>query len=68
MYKVNVQNPCSCFVKNGFVTSQEFEKKESAQEEAEYLLKIMKSNFCQKHEFSMSEQFGDYTIYIKPRS
>jgi len=67
MYKVNVQNPCSCFVKNGFVESTEFETKEAAKEEAVYLMKIMKSNFCQKHEFSVTEQFGDFTIYIKSR-
>jgi len=68
MYKVNVQNPCSCFIKNGFTENQEFDTKEDAQKEAEYLIKIMSSNFCQKHEFSMTEKFGDYTIYIKPRS
>lgn len=68
MYKVNVMNPCSCFMKNGFVDAQEFSSKEEAKEEAEYLMGIMKSNFCQKHQFSMIEQFGSYTIYIKPRS
>jgi len=68
MYKVNVMNPCSCFVKNGFADVQDFDTKEEAKIEAEYLMGIMKSNFCQKHEFSMTEQFGSYTIYIKPRS
>jgi hypothetical protein len=67
MYKVNVQNPCSCFVKNGFIESQEFQTQEEAKEEANYMMKIMQSNFCNKHEFSMTEQFGDFTIYIKPR-
>jgi len=68
MYKVNVQNPCSCFVKNGFVENQDFETKEEAKQEAESLMKTMETKFCQKHEFSMIEKFGDYTIYIKPRS
>ena len=68
MFKVEVKNPCSCFLKNGFVENSEFETKEAAQEEAEYLLKIMKSNFCQKHEFSMNESLGNYTIFIKSRS
>lgn len=66
MYKVSVKNPCSCFIKNGFVENQEFETKGAAKEEVEYLMKIMKSNFCQKHEFSMTEKFDDYTIFIKP--
>jgi len=68
MYKVNVMNPCSCFVKNGFVDAQDFDTKEEAKTEAEYLIGIMQTNFCKKHEFSMTEQFGSYTIYIKPRS
>ena len=68
MYKVNVMNPCSCFIKNGFVETQSFDTKEDAKIEADYLIGIMKSNFCQKHEFSRSEQFGSHTIYIKPRS
>ena len=68
MYKVEVQNPCRCFVKNGFVEKQEFETEVAAKEEADYLMKIMASNFCQKHEFSMTEQFGNFMIYIKPRS
>ncbi|MEA2073457.1 MAG: hypothetical protein U9O86_07720 [Campylobacterota bacterium] len=68
MYKVNVMNPCSCFIKNGFVDIQDFPTKEEAKNEADYLIKIMKSNFCQKHEFSMIEQFGSFTIYTKPRS
>ena len=68
MYKVEVKNPCSCFVKNGFIEKSEFETQDAAKEEAEYLMKIMASNFCQKHEFVMSEQLGNYTLFIKPRS
>jgi len=68
MYKVNVMNPCSCFVKNGFTDVQDFKTKEEAKAEAEYLMNIMESNFCQKHEFSMTERFGSFTIFIKPRS
>jgi hypothetical protein len=68
MYKVTVQNPCSCFIKNGFVENQDFETKEQAQQEAESLMNTMSKSFCKKHEFSMVERFGDYTIYIKPRN
>jgi len=68
MYKVTVMNPCSCFNKNGFVESQNFSKKEDAKAEAEFLIETMQNKFCKKHEFSMIEQFGSYTIYIKPRS
>ena len=67
MYKVTVQNPCSCFIKNAFVEVQDFDTKEEAKNEAEKLLRDMSNNFCNKHEFSMSESFGDFTVYIKPR-
>ena len=67
MYKVSVQNPCSCFIKNGFVELQDFDTKEEAENEAQNMMQIMKRSFCQRHDFSMLEKFGDYTIYIKPR-
>ena len=68
MYQVKVENSCSCFKKSGFSEVTHLDTQEKAKKEAEYMLKIMKANFCQKHEFSMSEMVGDYTIYIKPRS
>lgn len=67
MYKVKVQNACSCFLKSGMSETSDFETEEEAQKEAEKILQKMQDNFCKKHEFSMSEQFGDFTLYIKPR-
>jgi len=67
-YKVKVQNVCSCFLKSGFGEQSSFDTKEEAKKEAEYMIGIMQSNFCKKHEFSLSEKFGDYTIFIKPRT
>ena len=68
MYKVKVQNACRCFFKSGFGEESEFTTKDEAKKEAEYMIGIMQSNFCKKHEFALSEQFGDYTIFIKPRT
>ena len=67
MYKVTVSMPCSCFVKKGLADLQDFATKEEAKKEAESLLHKMQTTFCAKHEFSMSEQFGSYTILTKPR-
>ncbi|MDF1879175.1 hypothetical protein JHD46_05910 [Sulfurimonas sp. SAG-AH-194-C20] len=67
MYKVNVMNPCSCFIKNGLWDTQDFNTKEEAKKEAESLFKKMQTAFCSKHEFIMSEQFGSYTIQTKSR-
>jgi len=68
MYKVKVQNSCRCFLKSGFSENTEFTTEAEAKKEAEYMIGIMKSTFCQKHEFALNEQFGDFTIFIKPRS
>ena len=68
MYKVKVQNTCSCFLKSGLSDMSEFNTKEDAQKEAEYMIGIMRNNFCAKHEFEIKEQFGDFTIYVKPRA
>lgn len=67
-YKLKVQNACKCFLKSGFAEQSEFSTKEEAKNEAEYMLGIMQANFCKKHEFVLNEQFGDYTIFIKPRA
>ena len=68
MYKVKVQNSCSCFIKSGMAEILEFDTQKEAQQEANKMLEKMNSTFCKKHEFSLNEQFGDFTIYIRPRS
>ncbi len=68
MHKVKVQNSCSCFLKSGLSENSEFETLEEAKKEAEYMIGIMRNNFCAKHEFVLSEKFGDFTIFIKPRN
>ena len=68
MYKVKVENACRCFLKSGLAETQEFDSKDEAKSEAESMIKIMESNFCKKHEFVLNEQFGDYTVFIKPRT
>ncbi len=67
MYKVRVQNPCSCFIKRGMSEVSEFDSKAEAKAEAESMMETMEKTFCQKHEFALTEQFGDYTIFIKPK-
>ena len=68
MYKVTVQNACACFLKSGMAEALVFDTKEEAKQEANKMLEKMQSTFCKKHEFSINEQFGDFTVYIKPRS
>ncbi len=68
MYRVEVKNACSCFIKSGFSEQQQFETKEAAKAEAQYMLGVMNSTFCHKHRFSLSEMAGDFTIMITPNS
>ena len=68
MYKVKVENPCNCFNKSGFAQSSEFDSKEKAKEESEYLMRIMQSTFCQKHLFSVDENDEGFTISINDRA
>lgn len=67
MYRVEVKNSCKCFLRSGLCEHQSFETRDEAKEEAERLLEHMQTKFCNKHEFSLSESFGHYTIYIRPR-
>ena len=67
MYKVTVTNPCRCFIKNGFNDVQDFATKEEAASVAKELLHTVQTTFCAKHEFSMIEKFGSFTIMTKPR-
>jgi uncharacterized FlaG/YvyC family protein len=67
MYKVRVENVCRCFLKSGMAENQEFDSQDRAKEEAQKMIDKMNSTFCQKHEFALNEQFGDYTIYIKDK-
>ena len=67
MYNVSVQNQCSCFIKSGLAQTQTFDTKEEAKQKAIEFVEHMSNKFCQKHEFSMSERFGDFSVFIKPR-
>ena len=64
LYKVKVQNACKCFLKTGFPEVSEFDTKEKAKEEAEYIFKVMNTTFCHKHQFKLNEIAGDFVISI----
>jgi len=67
MYKVKVENSCRCFLRSGLSDNLEFSSQDEAKKEAQSMIEKMNSTFCQKHQFTLVEQFGDYTIFIKPR-
>ena len=68
MFKVEVQNPCSCFLKDGLPESQSFSDKVAAKAEADSLLAHMEKHFCKKHVFSVLPTGTGYKVVISPRS
>lgn len=67
MHKVVIENPCSCFFKNGLPEEQSFDDQSAAKREAESLLSHMEKNFCKKHVFVMLPSGTGYKIRITPR-
>jgi len=67
MYKVKVPNTCSCFLKSGLPETSEFATQEEAKAEASSMLERMNTKFCHKHEFTLEEKFGDFTIFMRAR-
>ena len=67
MYKVTIENPCSCFFKDGLPEEQSFDTKDAAKAEAQSLLEHMQKNFCKKHEFAMLPSGTGFKVRITPR-
>ncbi|MCX6073790.1 MAG: hypothetical protein NTY39_05675 [Campylobacterales bacterium] len=67
VYRVEVKNPCRCFMRDGGVEQQHFSTSNDAKEEAERLLERMEKNYCKKHQFVLTQMAGNYTITIAPR-
>ena len=66
-YRLEVKNPCRCFMRDGGVEQQSFTTAQETKEEAEALLARMEKNYCKKHKFVLSTMGGNYTITIQPR-
>lgn len=68
MYKVKVEKECACFKRSGLPVISEYETEEEAKKEAQIMCEKMNSDFCHKHEFSLNESFGDFSILMKVRA
>lgn len=66
MYKLEVKNPCRCFMRDGGVDVQQFHALQEVQEEAQMLLERMEKSYCKKHRFVLSHIGGNYVISILP--
>jgi len=65
MYKLIMEKQCGCFKKSDFEAEQIFESEEEALKKAKQMCEYMNEQFCQKHEFSISEEKQGNDIIIK---
>lgn len=66
MYKLEVKNPCRCFMRSGDADVQYFNSLAEIQEEAQMQLERMQKNYCKKHRFVATHIGGHYVISILP--
>jgi len=64
MYKVIVENPCSCFVKSKKPYELTYKSSFLAKVNAQELLDEMSNSFCHKHTFSIRESSDGKTFTI----
>jgi hypothetical protein len=58
---------CKCFLKSGLPEKSEYDSETEAKKEALKMTEQMNNTFCHKHEFVLTEQFGDFTITMRAR-
>ena len=60
-----MEKQCGCFKKSDFEAEQIFDSKEEALKKAKEMCEYMNEQFCQKHEFSISEESAGDDVIIK---
>ena len=67
MFTINVDKECGCFKRSMYENDQNFHDKDAALIEAGNMLRTMNEDFCQKHEFSLSENGNNFQISMSAR-
>lgn len=62
MYKLVVQDRCSCFSKHNLEGTFSFSSKDEALKKAIELKNYMNHSFCKKHKFQVEEMFNNFII------
>ena len=68
MFTINIDKECGCFKKSDFENNKGFENKDDALVEALNMVDHMNKEFCQKHEFSFSEDGQNFQIAMNDRA
>jgi len=67
MFTINVDKECGCFKKSAYDNNAEFNSKDDALIQAQLMVNHMNTKFCQKHEFTLSEDGQNFSIAMNPR-
>jgi len=64
MFTINIEKECGCFKKSDLKNNQSFEDKDDALIKAMNMVNFMNKEFCQKHEFRLSEDGENFKTHI----
>jgi len=67
MFTITVDKECGCFKKSDFENNITESSKDDALLKAQSMVNHMNNEFCQKHEFTLSEDGQNFTIAMNPR-
>lgn len=65
MFTVKIEKECGCFKRSGMESTKTFENKDDAMIEAKAWAEEMNETFCQKHNFTISEEGTDLIIKVE---
>jgi len=68
MFTIHIEKECGCFKKSDFENNKRFENKDEALIEAMNMVKVMNDEWCQKHEFTFSEDGQNFQIAVNERA
>ncbi len=67
MFTINIEKECGCFKKSDFHNNENFADKDRALTEALSMVEYMNNNFCQKHQFELTENGNEFSIKVEER-
>ena len=68
MFTISIDKECGCFKRSMYENNQSFHDKDTALIEAGNMLRTMNEDFCQKHEFALSEDGNNFQISMSARA
>ena len=68
MFTINIEKECGCFKKSDFENNKAFASKDDALIESIGMVKTMNDAWCQKHEFTFSEDGQNFQIAVNEKT